>query len=256
MALHEFQVQSNAIDVAFNADASLIAVLHQHGISIFEWKSISASSPPALTGRVSFEKTESPGIIHQHISFAGKDEVFVMQRSESSSIIKRYGFNEDTGRMEELAATARPSHTASTLSSFFQDGTLHPFVQGKKGDLHSLTFGEHTLSHCNFPMYLPWVDIVSFGDDNIAFGMSSSGHLYANSRLLVKNCTSFLVTPAHLIFTTTTHLLKFVHITDVNGIVSLFPSISISANARQTLKFRQMIQKRTNDAAAWSVALV
>lgn len=256
MALHEFQVQSNAIDVAFNADASLIAVLHQHGISIFEWKSVSASSPPVLTGRVSFENTESPAIFHQHISFAGKDEVFVMQRSQSSSIIKRYGFNEDTGRMEELAATANPSHPASTLSSFFQDGTVHPFVQGRKGDLHSLTFGEHTLSHCNFPMYLPWVEIVSFGDDNIAFGMSSSGHLYANSRLLVKNCTSFLVTPAHLIFTTTTHLLKFVHITDVNGIVSSFPSIEISANARQTLKFRQMTQKRTNDAAAWNVALV
>ena len=256
MALHEFQVQSNAIDVAFNADASLIAVLHQHGISIFERKSVSASSPPALTGRVSFEKTDSPAIIHQHISFAGKDEVFVMQRSESSSVIKRYGFNEDTGRMEELAATANPSHTASTLSCFFQDGTVHPFVQGSKGDLHSLTFGEHTLSHCNFPMYLPWVDIVSFGDDNIAFGMSSSGHLYANSRLLGKNCTSFLVTPAHLIFTTTTHLLKFVHITDINGRVSSFPSIATSANALQTLKFRQMTQKRTNDAAALSVALV
>ena len=228
MALHELQVQSNAIDVAFNADASLIAVLHQDGTSIFEWKSVLASSsPPVLTGRVTFEKTESPTIIHQHISFADKDGIFVMQRNESSSIIKRYGFNEDTGRMEELASTANPSHTASTLSSFFQDGTVHPFVQGRKGDLHSLTFGEHTLSHCNFPMYLPWVEIVSLGDDHIAFGMSSSGHLYANSRLLVKNCTSFLVTPAHLIFTTTTHLLKFVHMTDVNGIISLFQSIAI-----------------------------
>jgi elongator complex protein 1 len=257
MALHEFQVQSNAIDVAFNADASLIAVLHQHGISIFEWKSVSASSsPPALTGRVTFEKTESPAIIHQHISFADKDDVVVMQRSESSSSIKRYGFNEDTGRMKELASAANPSHTTSTLSYFFQDGTVYPFVQGRKGDLHSLTFGEHTLSHCNFPTYLPWVEIVSFGDDRIAFGMSSSGHLYANSRLLVKNCTSFLLTPAHLIFTTTTHLLKFVHITYVNGIISSFPSIAIGANARQTLKFRQMTQKRTNDAAALSVALV
>jgi elongator complex protein 1 len=257
MALHEFQVQSNAIDVAFNADASLIAVLHQHGISIFEWKSVSASSsPPVLTGRVTFEKIELPAIINQHISFAGKDEVVVMQRSESSSSIKRYGFNEDTGRMEELASAANPSHTASTLSYFFQDRTVHPFVQGRKGDLHSLTFGEHTLSHCNFPIYLPWVEIVSFGDDHIAFGMSSSGQLYANSRLLIKNCTSFLVTPAHLIFTTTTHLLKFVHITDVNGIASFSPSLAISSNACQTLKFRQMTQKKTNDAGVLSVALV
>jgi elongator complex protein 1 len=256
MALHELQIQSNAIDIAFNADASLIAVLHHHGISIFEWKSVLASSsPPVLTGRVSFEITASTAIIQQHISFADKGEVFVMQRNSSISIIKQYGFNEDTGRMEELAST-KISHAASTLSSFFQDGTVHPFVQGRKGDLHSLTFGEHTLSHCNFPIYLPWVEIVSFGDDHTAFGMSNSGHLYANSRLLVKNCTSFLVTSAHLIFTTTTHLLKFVHMTDVNGIVNSFRSIPISANSRQVLKCHQMTRRKTRDAVALSVALV
>jgi elongator complex protein 1 len=119
--------------------------------------------------------------------------------------------------MEEIPSKTTSISRISALSSFFYDGLAHPFVQGKAGDLHSLTFGEHTLSHCNFPHCLPWAEIIQYEENHFAFGMAGNGHLYANSRLLVKNCTSFLVTPAHLIFTTTTHLLKFVHITDVNG---------------------------------------
>lgn len=51
--------------------------------------------------------------------------------------------------------------------------------------------------------------------------MTRTGALYANRRLLAKNCTSFILTPAHIIFTTTQHLLKFVHITNVEGMKEL-----------------------------------
>ena len=222
MALHELKVRSNAIDVAFNADASLVAVLHQKGIAMFEWKSVQASSsPPVLNVQVTFDKDGSPEGTHHQVSFGQKDEILVLQRNASGSSIKRYGFNDDTGRMDEIPSKSASISSISTLSSFFYDESTKPFVQGKTGDLHSLTFGEHTLSHCSFPHNLPWIELVQYGEDHIAFGMSGNGHLYANSRLLVKNCTSFLVTPAHLIFTTTTHLLKFVHVTDVNGNFSL-----------------------------------
>ncbi len=52
---------------------------------------------------------------------------------------------------------------------------------------------------------------------NTTFRVSDNGSLYAGQRLLSKNCTSFLVTPAHLIFTTGQHLLKFVHMAPVEG---------------------------------------
>jgi elongator complex protein 1 len=53
--------------------------------------------------------------------------------------------------------------------------------------------------------------------------LTKSGVLYANERTLVRNCTSFVVTPAHLIFTTTQHLLKFVHLTSPDGtLICLF----------------------------------
>lgn len=54
-------------------------------------------------------------------------------------------------------------------------------------------------------------------EQDILVTMSRTGSLYANKRLLAKNCTSFDITPAHIIFTTTQHLIKFVHITSVEG---------------------------------------
>ena len=45
--------------------------------------------------------------------------------------------------------------------------------------------------------------------------------MYANKRVLAKNCTSFLVTPSHLLFTTSQHLLKFVHLNRVDGTLNL-----------------------------------
>ncbi|KAL8694552.1 MAG: hypothetical protein Q9218_000808 [Villophora microphyllina] len=44
------------------------------------------------------------------------------------------------------------------------------------------------------------------------FILTESGSLLADQRILTRGCTSYLVTPSHLIFTTSQHLLKFVHI--------------------------------------------
>lgn len=44
------------------------------------------------------------------------------------------------------------------------------------------------------------------------FRLKDNGTLLANGRILARGCTSYLVTPSHLIFTTSQHLLKFVHI--------------------------------------------
>lgn len=44
------------------------------------------------------------------------------------------------------------------------------------------------------------------------FGLSEAGRLYANERLLASSCTSFAVTDSHLIFTTSQHVIKFIHL--------------------------------------------
>ena len=223
MALHEFSVDANAVDVAISWDASLIAVLHAQGISIFEWKSVAASgSVPALTGKFTFEKGNLSVCTSQQISFSDNNEVLVLQRLKQGSNVKRYGFDDDTGRMEERPFVDCPSSMMSTLSSFSSGAMSNAYVQGPSGDLHNLVSSGQSFAHCKLPTQLPWVEIAPLVDDYVAFGMSNNGHLYANSRLLVKNCTSFLVTPSHLIFTTTINLLKFVHIDSVQGILDLF----------------------------------
>jgi hypothetical protein len=51
----------------------------------------------------------------------------------------------------------------------------------------------------------------------VVFCLRSTGRLFANERCLADNCTSFLITGAHLIFTTSQHFLKFVHIAAAEG---------------------------------------
>ena len=223
MALHETSVMTNAIDIAVNWDASLVAVLHQQGISIFDWKSVAASgSAPALTGNYTFEKVHHSTYTYQQISFSDNSEVWVLQQLKQSSIVKHYGFNDTSGRLEEIPFSSSPISTICTLSSFVTGGSSKAFIQGESGDLHTFGSSGQPFAQGRFPAQLPWVEIIPHGNDHIAFGMANSGYLYANSRLLVKNCTSFLVTPSHLICTTTTHLLKFVHIASVQGLWDLF----------------------------------
>lgn len=224
MGHHEVIIDSNAIDVAINADASLLTVLHQEGVSIFELDATKRVAPtPTLSGQFTFESA-STHTIYQQITFSGKSEVLALGRTESDQVIQGYHLTEVPGELIEKAPDTNPSSSVSILSSFVEDGIMHPYVQDNSGGLHSLAFGDSPLSSCNFSKLLPWVDTIPFGDGpnaygdgRIAFGLSSHGHLFANTRLLVRNCTSFLVTPAHLIFTTTTHLLKFVHVTEVHG---------------------------------------
>jgi elongator complex protein 1 len=234
MALHEVEAYSNAIDVAFNADGSLLAVLHLNGIAVYEWNASQSDSTPSLTSRVTFEKTERADDMYQQITFINSNSLLVLQPiAASDEPVKRYGFNDDTGRMEKVPSGINTNSIIRTMSSFCQDRSSHPFVQAGSGELHSLAFGDHSLGDCNFPAYLPWVEIIPHKETFLAFGMSSNGHLYANQRLLVKNCTSFLVTPAHLIFTTTAHLIKFVHITDATGKCPIYRWMLLSTNILQ-----------------------
>jgi elongator complex protein 1 len=220
MALYDITVQESICDVAFCTKDSSIAVLHQRGIAIYTWDRKSAPSPPALTGRVTFKQNNTPEEKYQQICFGENQDILILGHTVgTSTILRRYGFNEETGRVDETEFDQAGFSSISMISSFDHDGLARPFAQAASGELYSLSlpsFGQPLAEFC-FPSFLAWAEVIDNGDQKIAVGLSESGHLYANSRLLVKNCTSFLLTPLHLVFTTTNHLLKFVHITNVNG---------------------------------------
>ncbi|KAL8708632.1 MAG: hypothetical protein Q9225_007574 [Loekoesia sp. 1 TL-2023] len=60
------------------------------------------------------------------------------------------------------------------------------------------------------------------------FKLTENGSLLANGRVLARGCTSYLVTPSHLIFTTSQHLLKFVHIMGDTELLEVPPDTSES----------------------------
>jgi elongator complex protein 1 len=56
------------------------------------------------------------------------------------------------------------------------------------------------------------VSMSSNGFKEVVYGLSGNGRLYADGKIIATNCTSFVITSAHLIFTTTQHIVKFVHL--------------------------------------------
>lgn len=221
MALYEIGTLSNVIDVAFNADCTSMAVLHQKGIALYDLNlSTQTSSAPSLTARVTFDNRSDANNLYQQICFNSTDEVTVLSSKEAETgILARYGFDADSGRMEVKDSDEFRHSSISCLAvSSGADGSLHAFAKDSGGDIHCQPRESKSLFDCpDYPTVSSQVELVRNHEDLIVFSLSGNGNLYANSRLLVKNCTSFLVTPAHLVFTTTTHLLKFVHITSAEG---------------------------------------
>lgn len=88
---------------------------------------------------------------------------------------------------------------------------------------------------------------------NRIFSLTDNGSLLVDERRLVKNCTSFLVTPAHLIFTTSQHLLKFVHMTDcLEGVFTIAPrsKSNVADCFSKISKYLQTRQSLMNDVGA------
>ena len=217
MALFDITLPKNISDAAIDDESKLIAVLHQEGISVYTWENSSASSQPALKSFHYFEDIMPKSAVLQ-ICFAEKGSLVVWKVSEKEEpSLLHFHLAAGNNEMEQTALETVGQSEILMISSFMQGGKVCAYSQGISGDLRQISLGSQSKILSSFPFFLPWVKVACNGDDLIAFGLSANGQLYANLRLLVKNCTSFLVTPLHLIFITTTHLLKFVHITKVEG---------------------------------------
>ncbi|KAK4034196.1 IKI3 family-domain-containing protein [Parachaetomium inaequale] len=209
MAMCELEVESPVIDVALSADCSSMAVLHRAGVGFF---ALEAKGPrmsgPRLVTVASFEKTGSQLYDESllQIGFSGPSEVQVLHMTDDLELL-RYDFASETKTW--LKTDAGSVATITTPCSASIEGVVAQHLSGK---LSSISGGDHSPLPVQFPAFLPWASCLVHNGEFLAFGLSRNGHLYANSRLLAKNCTSFLVTDSHLIFTTSNHFVKFVHL--------------------------------------------
>ncbi|CAG5182057.1 uncharacterized protein ALTATR162_LOCUS9970 [Alternaria atra] len=211
MSLLTLALESKPMDVALSKSGDRLAVLSDGDLAVYALDLNKRPIPkPSLVWRSDAVKDHSP----RHVTFLGENQMFVLTDSwddEESSLWRSEGdMLLPQGPIMETESTSLilSGVDQETLYTQFQSGALHQFVIDETtSDLPPQTFPIN-----KFPSFAPEVQVINIEGQTLAFGLTKSGVLYANERILVRNCTSFVITTAHLIFTTTQHLLKFVHL--------------------------------------------
>ncbi|PFH59984.1 hypothetical protein XA68_11598 [Ophiocordyceps unilateralis] len=209
MSLFDVKADSPVIDVAFGRRNASFAVLHRNGVDIYEMP-LKSGRPvqPQLKAKVPFPDAQGQRLTPLRLCCVAIDTYRCIAFRDAQGCL-HFGLNAEAGRMD-LLADKRDLVSTSTLDD---DASLEGFGQDLSGNLYRLSDPSLEPLSIRFPSHLPWFDIHKSGGVIVAFGLSRNGHLYANQKLLAKNCNSFLLSPSHLVFTTGNHYVKFVHLT-------------------------------------------
>jgi elongator complex protein 1 len=226
MALFELEVVSAIVDVSFSPNNEYMAVLHQKGAKLYQWQT---NGPRSLrpTLRASTATDDASEVHPLAIAVQDSGNISVLAYTLQPELL-HYKFDSSSSTFS----------LASRTTAGFVFGIASYSVSGDESTLITQDAhrryrqvqdsGAEEFLISSVSVQLPWFTPVGLNKEQgklDVYGLSRNGHLYANQRLLVKNCTSYLVTPDHLIFTTTNHLVKFIHRTDsVDGKFCVDPS--------------------------------
>ncbi|RDA84950.1 hypothetical protein CP532_1738 [Ophiocordyceps camponoti-leonardi (nom. inval.)] len=211
MSLFDVEAECAAIDVVFGRQNASFAVLHGNGVEIYDMPTKSGRpTQPQLKSRVPFPDAvlaESKRLRPLRICSVANDSYRCIAYQDGLGCL-HLGINAEAGRMN-LLADKRDLVSTSTSDD---DASLQGYGQDLSGYLYRLSESSSEPLPIRFHSHLPWFDVHKSETATVAYGLSKGGHLYANQRLLAKNCTSFLLSQDHLVFTTGNHLVKFVHL--------------------------------------------
>lgn len=215
MSMFDLELPSSIVDVAFNGLNTLMAVLHRHGVDVYQWQT---------KGERSVRSTLLTSIKFPDSSKTASQVCFTSDESICVLTLEAWGtldfYNTQSGEVistVEISSTDTPT-PVSSISSPSGLSDNHAHAQSRSGNIYTISVAEalNPIGRALSPP-LPWCEYTSIDDETVAVGMSRNGHLYANSRLLAKNCTSFLMTPDHIVFTTANHFVKFIHLLSPDG---------------------------------------
>ncbi|KAK2749590.1 hypothetical protein FQN57_005812 [Myotisia sp. PD_48] len=217
MALCEISLESNIVDVAFSMSGDKIAILAADGLSIYTWDLNSTSGPePQFQTFYPLDTQRS-----RQVAFLNEDEVYILSQTYfGGEKIER--INLQTEVTDIIFVPKETDHISAIFSDFEQKELWVSQITRKQ---RARSYLYLSVVDSGAASIVPWHDSPSNDTSwasavelhtgaHILFSLSRSGSLYANRRFLAKNVTSFLLTPAHIIYTTSLHLLKFVHLTD------------------------------------------
>ena len=282
MALHEITLQYNAVDVAVSgcirhgdSDAVIIAVLYREGHALYTWPLDSkAQNMPWLSStQDESSKDEVSEKMNLQIICSREGSVSCLSNNSDMSIIWPFGHNKSgpdyvtqPGKMIEGIVSPGPQSGRTIYLTPNQNEDVgverRPLNGLAKPDgirffifhsSHSVVESTSWQREAHVPTNSLTNGVSTPATEDVIFSLAESGTLFANERRLVRNCTSFLVTPVLLIFTTSQHLLKFVQLADdVNGKHKILLSMD-RANTVQLLKYHQTLLSQTRDAVVSNV---
>lgn len=241
MSLHEITCESNIIDatIAVNPEDTksvMIAVLHHTGCSLFEWPLVSmAEKQPSLEWTMDPKQEDNlPEKMCLQVAFSGEPSaakhilvLHTMMEESTVWIANTHGAVVGAITSHDLVVEGivTNGHRSKARIYLLTDGDRD--ASGTDLDKSMADFNENNLLDLSVaPIPIARMESIHCGRTvslnpgeqspakKLFFSLSENGSLFVNGTRLIRNCTSFLVTPAHLIFTTSQHLLKFVHMRD------------------------------------------
>ena len=226
MALSEVSVEDNITDVSIlgeeDAGQTRFAILHQGTVSQFLWD---LQSPPILVRQTYLaDMKTNPYSMALQSAFGSHGYLFVLRSSVESVDIDRLVGNDVVTIKQQWPLEVLVPRQQSDYHSELSVMLNNRFSKEQTVLIHGIG-----IEYC--PISTLTVDSTksAFGpvlDDkestgsqvngfkslnNAIFRLDEQGTLFANNSRVASNCTSFLVTPAHLLFTSK-NLLKFVHL--------------------------------------------
>ncbi|KAH6639827.1 elongator complex protein 1 [Boeremia exigua] len=215
MAFCTVSLEHKPTDVALSKSGTRLAVLSNGHLAVY---ALDVTKRPVTRPSLLWQSDALEGQSARHVTFINDEQLYVLTDSwleDESSLWRSEGeFLLPQGPVVE-------SESVSSLTSGVDYQNI--YLQFQNGAVHQIDTNEsasdlppQTTLVQKFPAFAPDYKVISIDGQDIAFALTKSGVLFANDRVLVRNCTSFVVTPAHLIFTTTQHLLKFVHLTSID----------------------------------------
>ncbi|KAI9785683.1 MAG: hypothetical protein M1839_008700 [Geoglossum umbratile] len=230
MALHEVSLESEVVGVSVSQTGLRIAILRHNAIDVLKWNLKAKPKPPP--SRICTVSIANEGLVRQ-ICFVGESDLFYLCSGPSETHIIGYRLDPPNGTCIRRLAQRSDFGIARIFAGFDHKRICIQSYDGRveqadiSGDFLGFScIARSPLRQPRRYMSLTQVETVRHEGETVAFGLTDCGDLCANDEVLVKgSCTSFMMTPAHLIFTTAQHLLKFVHITGARKWVSPFSEV-------------------------------
>ncbi|KIW09886.1 hypothetical protein PV08_11987 [Exophiala spinifera] len=226
MSFCEVAFDYNIVDCAVSQDSRKIAVLTTHSLELCQWSTrTTPTGDSKFTTSVQRHSRPLPSTSRytQVVEKGGEVYMLAPAQSHKPAACMKLAWSE-TSTSKDFEAIPIPQGSDNLLvdihfdsvactSSMLDSTFLVPYPS--EIDSHQI----HGSQPNSSLFALPGLDAQVNGTINghttqyHKASLTSKGNLYIDDILLVRECTSYVLTAAHLIFTTSQHLLKFVHLT-------------------------------------------